>query len=85
MKTLEFEDEQGNRIERLCREPLESVEHEGRTFRRVEVPSRMNIGTGAEPMSVREEIRRGCHELETNGKPWRVGYSKDTVKKVWGL
>ena len=85
MPIIEFEGPDGERVEQFHHTRIDYVQIDGKPFKRVEVPSRIQLGgTASAGDAPEEQVRRGCYAMECAGK-WQSKFTKGQIKRVWGL
>ena len=85
MPMIEFEGPDGQRVEQFHHTPVDSVVIGGKLFTKAVIPSRIMVNTGAQPLTQEQEVKRDCYAYEQSQKPWTVKYSKNEIKRIWGI
>lgn len=85
MPLFDFVNEKGERRELIVPGGTYFTQFEGDNWSRVSEPPRICVK--GDSISEKEQMRRDLHKLECRPKGWRSkkGFSKNKVKKVWGL
>lgn len=83
MPLYEFESDDGQVIERLVSPGATGIVVDGKNFVRV-VASTFGISGFATEPTQSDEIKRDCYKAECAGT-FRSAYSKNQLRKVWGI
>jgi hypothetical protein len=64
---------------------LDNFTDEEGTWERLEVPTRFAIGGQRSFPTQAQTMKRGYYRQENSKRGWRSTYSKNKVKRVWGI
>lgn len=72
-------------VDRIVPRGTETVEVNGGRWRRVPV-SRIAVTGIARPKELKDEVKRGYYAQENrHGSRFASAYSKDRIRKIWGI
>ena len=86
MPLVEFKNRETGEVKEILTSPrLDNFKDGEGTWERLEVPTSFAIGGQQSVPTQVETIKRGYHKQENSKRGWRSAYSKNKVKKAWGL
>lgn len=86
MPLYEFTRPDGMKVEALAPSGCLSLVIDGQQCHRDLTPQRTSIhGMRPDPHRQEEQIRRGYYRQEQKGGPWRSKFSKNQIRRTWGL
>ena len=87
MPLYTFESESGEVVERLVPMGTEALDISGVKFDRTSSPqSFAYTGNAVGTLSQKEQVKDGYYKLEcSQGSRFKSSYSKETIKKAWGI
>ena len=86
MPIIEFVGPNGDRIEQFHHTRVGEVVINGTVYKKAEVPSKaFGMHGFAREMTQEDEVKRDCRTQELSGEPWRCSFTKNQIKKVWGI
>ena len=86
MPLVEFKNHETGEIkEFLVSSDLDNFSDGTGAWAKLEVPTSFAIGGMRSAPSQSEMIKRGYHRQENSKKGWRSEFSRQKVKKIWGL
>lgn len=86
MPLIEFVGPDGDRVEQFHHKLVDETVIDGKKYVRAEIPSRVfSVGHGLQPMTQEQEIKACCYAKEQNQTPWTCKFTKNQIKKIWGI
>jgi len=85
MPMIEFEGPDGDRIEQFHHLPVGEVVVNGVVYKKAPIPSSIMFNLGAQEMTQEQMVKRDCYKREQSGVPWKCEFSKNKIRKVWGI
>jgi len=80
-----FTNKSGDTIERVVPRGTNAVKENGEEFTRDIIAGFGVSGIASDPNDYTAQIKAGYHALENQGSAWKSGYSKNQVRKIWGI
>ena len=86
MPLVEFQNHETGEIkEYLVSSDLDKFSDGTGTWAKVEVPTSFAIGGMKQAPSQKQMMKNGYHRQENSKKGWKSEYSRQKIKKIWGL
>ncbi len=86
MPLVEFQNHETGEIkEYLVSSDLDKFSDGTGTWAKIEVPTSFAIGGMKQAPSQKQMMKNGYHRQENSKKGWKSEYSRQKIKKIWGL
>ena len=86
MPMIEFVGPSGDVIEQFHHTPVGKVVINGTVYKKAPIPSHaFGMHGFAREMAQEDEVKRDCYKNEQSGERWTCKYSKNQIRKVWGI
>jgi|TARA_B100001540_G_scaffold307333_1_gene320510 hypothetical protein len=86
MPLAEFKNQETGEVKEILASPdLSNFSDGDGTWVKLAVPTSFAIGGIRQTPSQKEMMKSGYYKQENSKKGWRSSYSKQKIKKVWGL
>ena len=86
MPLVEFKNHETGEIkEFLVSSDLDNFSDGTETWAKIEVPTSFAIGGMKQAPSQKQMMKNGYHRQENSKKGWKSEYSRQKIKKIWGL
>ena len=86
MPLFDFENRETGEVREIRSSPdLDNFKDGTGTWERLEVQTSFAIGGRQSVPTQAQMIKRGYHKQENSKRGWRSEYSKNKVKRAWGL
>lgn len=84
MPIFEFIADDGEVAEAIVQPNRNQIEINGKKFRKAPIQS-FSTPRGLRLPDQKEQVKRGYSRLEDKGGHWPSRYSKNTIKRAWGI